>query len=126
MTPEQAAGLKTELDHARKRAAILVDGMDPVAMTRRPANGGRSVAENLQHLIQTAEAMLPLLDREVSGLAERGEKARGVFRRVRHDAHPVVAGFIERPAHRADAAVHHVGRRDDVAAGLGLDDRLLL
>ncbi len=32
---------------------------------------------------------------------------------------------IERGADRADAAVHHVGRRDDVAAGLGLDQRLL-
>ena len=31
---------------------------------------------------------------------------------------------VERVADRADAAVHHVGRRDHVAAGLGLDERL--
>ena len=37
----------------------------------------------------------------------------------------VRAGRIERRADRADAAVHHVGRRDDVAAGLGLHQRLL-
>ena len=32
---------------------------------------------------------------------------------------------IEAGANRADPAVHHVGGRDDVAAGLGLDQRLL-
>ena len=32
---------------------------------------------------------------------------------------------LERLADRADAAVHHVRRRDDVGAGLGLDQRLL-
>ena len=32
---------------------------------------------------------------------------------------------VERRADSADAAVHHVGRRDDVAAGLRLDQRLL-
>ena len=36
-----------------------------------------------------------------------------------------MAGGVERGADRADAAVHHVGGRDDVAAGLGLDQRLL-
>ena len=37
----------------------------------------------------------------------------------------VKAGRIERRADGADAPVHHVGGRDDVAAGLGLDQRLL-
>ena len=32
---------------------------------------------------------------------------------------------LERLADRADAAVHHVARRDDVDAGLGLHQRLL-
>ena len=31
---------------------------------------------------------------------------------------------VERPADGADAAVHHVGGRDDVGAGLGLDQAL--
>ena len=35
------------------------------------------------------------------------------------------AGGVEARADRADAAVHHVGGRDDVAAGLGLHQRLL-
>ena len=34
------------------------------------------------------------------------------------------AGLVERLADRADPPVHHVGRRDHVAAGLGLDQRL--
>ena len=33
--------------------------------------------------------------------------------------------LLERRADRADAAVHHVRRGDDVGAGLGLDQRLL-
>ena len=33
-----------------------------------------------------------------------------------------MAGSVERPADGADAAVHHVGRRDDVGAGIGLHD----
>ncbi len=37
----------------------------------------------------------------------------------------VRSACVERRADGADAAVHHVGRRDDVAAGLGLDQRLL-
>ena len=37
----------------------------------------------------------------------------------------VESGVIERRADRADAAVHHVGRRDDVAAGFRLHQRLL-
>ena len=36
-----------------------------------------------------------------------------------------MARLLQRRADRADAAVHHVGRRDDVGAGLGLDQRLL-
>ena len=36
------------------------------------------------------------------------------------------AGFVERGAHRTDPPVHHVGRGDDVAAGLGLHHRLPL
>ena len=35
-----------------------------------------------------------------------------------------VAGGSSAGADRADAPVHHVGGRDDVAAGLGLDQRL--
>ncbi len=35
-----------------------------------------------------------------------------------------VSALLERPAYRTDAAVHHVGRRDDVGAGLGVGQRL--
>ena len=34
-------------------------------------------------------------------------------------------GFIQRPANSAHPAVHHVRRRDDVRAGLGLNERLV-
>ena len=37
----------------------------------------------------------------------------------------MVAARLERGADRADAAVHHVRRRDDVGPGLGLDQRLV-
>ena len=57
-------------------------------------------------------------------VAKRAVKCRGVLGRVGQDAHVLEAGFVERPADRADAAVHHVGRGDHVAAGLGLHDRL--
>ena len=58
-------------------------------------------------------------------VAERAVEGRGVFRRIGHDLHVGEAGGVERRADRADAAVHHVGGRDDVAAGLGLHQRLL-
>ena len=59
-------------------------------------------------------------------IAERAIKSRGIFCRIGHDTDPPKPGFVERMAHRADPAVHHVGRRDDVAARSGLDDRLVL
>ena len=58
-------------------------------------------------------------------IPERPVEGRGVFRRIGHDLHVVEAGVVEAAADRADAPVHHVGRRDDVGAGLGLDEALL-
>ena len=57
-------------------------------------------------------------------IAERPVEGRGVFGRIGHDLDVGKARRIEAGADRADAAVHHVGRRDDVAAGLGLDQGL--
>jgi hypothetical protein len=50
---------------------------------------------------------------------------RRIFGGVGHDAHRVEPGPVERGPDAADAAVHHVGGGDHVAAGLGLDDGLL-
>ena len=54
------------------------------------------------------------------GFAERAVEAGGVFRRVGHDLHILVARLVERGADGGDTAVHHVGRRDDIAAGVCL------
>ena len=48
--------------------------------------------------------------------------AGGEFRRIGHDADILVAGGVQRLADGADAPVHHFRRRDDVGAGIGLDD----
>ena len=58
------------------------------------------------------------------GVAKRAVKGRGIFGRVSHDLDVAETRGIEAFADRADAAIHHVGRRDDVAAGFGLNERL--
>ena len=57
-------------------------------------------------------------DRLAVGAVEGG----GELGRIGHDADILVAGRVERLADGADAAVHHVGGRDDIGAGLGLHD----
>ncbi len=75
MTPEQASALKSEAEAVAKEARALTDGMDAIALMKRPASGGWSVAENLQHLILTADAMLPLAETVISALERDGGKA---------------------------------------------------
>ncbi len=58
------------------------------------------------------------------GGAERAVEGRGELGRVGEDQGVVVPGAVERLAHGPDAAVHHVGGGDDVAARLGLAERL--
>ena len=57
-------------------------------------------------------------------VAEWAVEGGGVFGRIGHDLDVAKAGGIEAGADGADAAVHHVGGRDDVAAGLGFDQGL--
>ncbi len=75
MTPAQARSLKAELEAISKDARGLTAGMDAAALLRKPASGGWSVAENLQHLVLTADAMLPLVERAVENLERSGKKA---------------------------------------------------
>ena len=75
MTPEQARALKAELEAVSKDARALTAGMDAAALVKKPASGGWSVAENLQHLILTAGAMLPLAERAIENLERSGRKA---------------------------------------------------
>ena len=58
-------------------------------------------------------------------VAERPVEGRGIFRRIGEQLRAGEAVGLERGPDRADAAVHHVGRREDVAAGLGLNQRLM-
>ena len=59
----------------------------------------------------------------IGGVAERTVERRAVLRGVGHDRDLAEAGVIEHVADAADAAVHHVGRRDDVGAGGGVRER---
>ena len=58
------------------------------------------------------------------GVAERAVEGGGIFCRVGHDLHVEKSGGVQPLADGADAAIHHVRRRDDVAAGFGLHQRL--
>jgi DinB superfamily len=75
MTPEQARELKAEVEAVSNGARALTAGMDAAALLKKPASGGWGVAENLQHLILTAGAMLPLLERGIEELGRSGGKA---------------------------------------------------
>ncbi len=75
MTPDQARDLKAELEVVSKEAQAVAEGIDPTRMTKRPASGGWSVAEILQHLILTADAMLPLIEGALAQLEREGRKS---------------------------------------------------
>jgi hypothetical protein len=75
MTPEQARELKQQLEAIEKEARGLTAGLDASALLKRPANGGWGIAENLQHLILTADAMLPLIEGAIVELERAGRRA---------------------------------------------------
>lgn len=75
MTPEQAQDIKQQLAAVSADALGLVAGRDEAALTRRPAAGGWSAAECLQHLILTADAMLPLAEAGLQTLVREGRKS---------------------------------------------------
>jgi hypothetical protein len=77
MTPEQAQDLKSELGAISRQALALTAGLDAAPLMRRPTSGGWSVAQNLQHLVLTADAMLPLAEAAISALERGGSKAGG-------------------------------------------------
>jgi hypothetical protein len=77
MTPEQARDLKAEVAAVSKQALALTSGLDASALLESPAGGGWSVAENLQHLLLTADAMLPWAETALVELERGGRKAAG-------------------------------------------------
>ena len=58
------------------------------------------------------------------GVTERTIETRGVLRRVGKNLHLVMTRGIERAADGTDAAVHHVGGRDAIDAGISERQRL--
>jgi hypothetical protein len=74
MTPEQARELKMQLSAIDEELNALTNGMDASALSRRPSDGRWSVAEILQHLILTADAMEPLAERAVAELEKNNQK----------------------------------------------------
>ncbi len=75
MTPAQARDLKAEIEVVSRESQAVVAGLDPAAMTKRPASGGWGVAEILQHLILTADAMIPLIDGALQDLELAGRRS---------------------------------------------------
>ena len=75
MTPAQATTLMMEVDAASARTRALVAGLDEAALTKRPPSGGWSVAEALQHLILTADAMIPLAEKALAELESVSRKS---------------------------------------------------
>ena len=71
------------------------------------------------HLVRPAIAELR---RRIRRVAERAVERGTVLRGVRHDRDVLEAAVVQRLAYGADAAIHHVGGRDDVRAGDGLRD----
>ncbi len=65
----------------------------------------------------------PLLGADADGAAERAVERRGVLRAVADQARLEQARLVEGAADRPDAAVHHVGGRDEVGACLGVRHR---
>ena len=75
------------------------------------------------HLVAALVALQPA--ERADRLAEGAVEGRGIFGCISHDRDVLVPRLLERRADRADAAVHHVRGRDDVRAGLGLDQGLV-
>ena len=59
----------------------------------------------------------------MGGIPERTVVGRGVLGGVGDDDDVLEVVVVEQFAHGADAAVHHVARRNCVGAGLGIDQR---
>ncbi len=97
------------LDHDHVRALLHVEQR----LAHRLAPVGR---------IHLVAAPVAERGRRVGRLAERAVEGRGELRAVGEDRHVREALGVERGADRADAAVHHVARRDDVRAGARLAD----
>jgi hypothetical protein len=75
MTPEQSQALVAELRAASAEALRAAEGLSRDQLTRRPPAGGWSVAECLQHLILTSEAMRALLEPAIARAESRGRAA---------------------------------------------------
>jgi len=71
---------RAELEAALAEAHALVDGLSDEAMQRRPAGGGWSVGENLDHLTITARRMMKAMETGVEELRAGGRVAAGPYR----------------------------------------------
>ena len=83
----------------------------------------RFVTVGRVHLV-VAFVRLAEVRRRADRVAEGAVVGAGVFGGIRHDAHVFVAVCFQRLADGADAAVHHVRRRDDVHPRVGMTQRL--
>jgi len=75
MTPEQAERLLTEIADTTARARALTSGRSAESLMDRPRKDAWSVAESLEHLILTADAMAPLAEAAIAELERVGRRA---------------------------------------------------
>lgn len=59
--PDQLAELKQQFDACSLQARNLMESLPEAELQKRPANGGWSVAENIQHLTITNDFYIPIL-----------------------------------------------------------------
>jgi DinB superfamily len=64
---DQLAELKQQFESCSASARALVGSVSPAAFQQRPANGGWSIAECLQHLTATTHLYLPILESALPG-----------------------------------------------------------
>lgn len=75
MTPEQAGRLLVEIADTTTRARALVESRSAETLMNRPRKESWSLAEALEHLVLTADAMLPLADAAIAELEREGQRS---------------------------------------------------
>jgi hypothetical protein len=81
-------GAADQVRTAIRCARELVEGVDPEAFNRRPASGGWSAAQCLEHLNETARLYLPLITEAIEAGRARGGGRGG------HDAGRTLLGRL--------------------------------
>jgi hypothetical protein len=77
MTREQADALAAEFRAAADEARRLAAEFTPRELSRPPAAGAWSAADNLMHLAAASQALVPRMTRTLGKLADAGKRTQG-------------------------------------------------